>query len=139
MSKLSQLRARLGALRRRRQGVRWGTAYSAVFIALLLALGGAFLVDFALEMNKVQRLVLLAIVIGAVVWAFRRFALPWLGQSESELDVALWVERQQHIDSDLVAALQFEEQRSHEWGSGQLRTAVVDYVAEFGRSIDVFQ
>src|SRR5205085_516615 len=52
--------------------------------------------------------------------------------------MALLVERKQHIDSDLVAALQFDSPSAAAWGSPQLETAVIDYVAEFGQGLDIF-
>ncbi|MBC8076020.1 MAG: hypothetical protein H7Y32_08100, partial [Chloroflexales bacterium] len=54
-----------------------------------------------------------------------------LGRAGRELDIALMVERQQKIDSDLVAAIQFESPEAKRWGSTQLEGAVIDYVAEF--------
>ncbi|MGA1381366.1 MAG: hypothetical protein ACO30N_07425, partial [Schleiferiaceae bacterium] len=57
---------------------------------------------------------------------------PWLTVRESDLDLALMVEREQGIDSDLVAALQFERPGPVA-DSPAMRDAVVDYVAEFGR------
>jgi hypothetical protein len=74
-----------------------------------------------------------------MAWAWTRFVRPLLGRHEGELEMALLVERQQHIDTDLVAALQFESPQAAAWGSPQLETAVIDYVAEYGREIDVFQ
>ena len=72
-------------------------------------------------------------------WAFWRFTRPLMGQSESEIDMALLVERQQEIDSDLVAAIQFEAPEAARWGSPQLESAVIDYVASVGRGINVFE
>jgi len=115
MTKLSSLRARLADLRRRRQAVRWATGYAALALAVLWALVVAFLVDWSLQMTRPQRLVSLVVCAGVVFWAMRRFTLPWLGQRETDLDMALLVERQQKIDSDLVAALQFETPEAARW------------------------
>ena len=49
------------------------------------------------------------------------------------------VERQQQIDSDLVAALQFESPEARRWGSSQLEGAVIDYVAEFSRGWNLLE
>jgi hypothetical protein len=63
-----------------------------------------------------------------------------LGQHESEIDMALMVERQQGIDSDLVAALQFEgSPEAAKWGSRELENAVIDYVAQLDRGLNVFE
>lgn len=139
MTKLSELRARLGDLRRRRQTVRWGTAYAALALAVLWTLSATFLADWLFSMSKPQRLLLLAVGAGVVVWAFRRYTKPWLGHKESELDIALLVERQQKIDSDLVAAIQFESPEAAKWGSSQLEGAVIDYVGEFGKGWNILE
>jgi hypothetical protein len=139
MTKLTELRSRLAHLRRRRQLVRWGTAFAGLGLAVLWTLAAAFAIDVTLQMSKPQRLLTLLAAAGIVVWAARRFTLPWLGHRESDLDVALLVERQQKIDSDLVAALQFETAEARRWGSSQLEQAVVDYVSEFGRGWNVFE
>jgi hypothetical protein len=139
MTQLSPLRSRLNDLRRRRQAVRLGTGYAAIALAVLWCLAALFLVDWLLEMNKPQRIVAILACLGVIVWAARRYALPWLGQHESELDIALLVEKQQRIDSDLVAAIQFESAEAPRWGSPQLEQAVIGYVAEFGKSWNVLE
>lgn len=83
--------------------------------------------------------IVLAAWIGGGVWACRRFAWPLIRIHESDQDVALLVEQQHKIDTDLVAALQFEQPSAAEWGSSRLEQAVVDYVAEFSPSLDVYQ
>jgi hypothetical protein len=62
-----------------------------------------------------------------------------LAVRESEVDMALLVERQQQLDSDLVAAIQFEDDVQGRWGSRQLELAVIDYVGTVGNDIDVYQ
>ena len=108
-------------------------------MAILWALAAAFLIDWTFELSKPGRLVSLLVCVGLVVWVARRFTLPYLGHHETDLDMALLVERQQKIDSDLVAALQFESNDAPKWGSVQLERAVIDYVAEFGKGWNVFE
>ncbi len=139
MTRLTTLRSRLADLRRRRQTVRWGTGYAALLLAILWALAAAFLVDWTFELSKPARLLSLLVCAGLVAWVARRFTLPYLGHQETDLDMALLVERQQKIDSDLVAALQFESNDAPKWGSVQLERAVIDYVAEFGKGWNVFE
>jgi hypothetical protein len=139
MTKLTSLRSRLADLRRRRQAVRWASGYAALALAILWSLAAAFLVDWLFELSKPARFLSLAVSLGVVIWIFRRFTLPQLGQQETDLDMALMVERQQKIDSDLVAALQFESKDAPRWGSVQLEQAVVDYVAEFGKGWNVLE
>lgn len=139
MTQLALLRSRLQRLRRTRAVVRMATAWSSLLIALLWVLTAVFFIDWLLEMDRPQRFVALLICAGVITWAFRRYTLPWLGRKEDELDMALFVERQQHIDSDLVAALQFEQPESAQWGSTQLESAVINYVDEFTPDLDVFE
>jgi len=139
MSQLATLREQLGSLRRRRHAVRLGTALVALVVALLWTLAVIFLLDWQLSMSRLQRLVALGIGAGVLVWAYRRYSRPMLGTRETELDVALMVERQQQIDSDLVAALQFESPEASKWGSAQLEGAVISYVAEFSRGCNLLE
>ena len=138
-SRLATLRSQLASLRRARAGVRAATAWSAVGIAAVWALAALFVLDVLCELPAPQRLVVMLLAGAAVGWAFWRFTRPLMGRSESELDMALLVERQQEIDSDLVAAIQFEAPEAAAWGSPQLESAVIDYVASVGRGINVFE
>lgn len=139
MSKLSPLRSRISALRRRRMSVRHGAGYAAIAVAVLWILVAAFLLDWSFGFSKWQRGLLLTVCGIAAVWCFRRYALPWFQVDESDLDVALMVERKQKIDSDLVAAIQFESPDASQWGSTQLEGAVIDYVADFSRNWNIFE
>ncbi len=134
---LARLRKRLARLRRRRRRVRLGTGYCALLLALLWLLGAAFLFDWTLELSRLQRIVALAVCLAALGWAFRRFTRPWLGQRETELDMALLLQCREHIDSDLVAAIQFESPEAAEWGSVALERKVVENVGQMGDRLDV--
>ena len=134
MSKLSTIRRALANLRVRRERVRWGAAACGLAIAVLSVLAAALALDWTFRMSVAQRFVALALYVAALVWAYRRWVRPWLGHRETEIDMALLVERHQRIDSELVAALQFESPEAGQWGSRQLETAVIDYVAEFGQN-----
>jgi hypothetical protein len=136
-SKIAPLHAHLAALRRERwllRVVRGGLALGAL---LLLAIAVDFLFDWLCLFSRGQRAFVVAVLGGLAIWGFRRFVWPALVASESDIDLALLVERQQGIDSDLVAALQFERDDARTWGSVQLEEAVVDYVAEFGNGLKV--
>ena len=139
MTRLSKLRKRLGKLLRRRRGVRWGTGLAALAVALLWIPVAAFLVDWRLGMNRPQRVVAMAILAAVLVWVFRRFVRPWLGHRETELDMALLVQKEQHIDSDLVAALQFESPEAAGWGSVTLEQEVIRQTAQLGDRLEVMQ
>ena len=109
----------------------------ALATLLLVALAADFLLDWLFVFSRPQRGVLLAVFGGLAVWGLRRFVWPALSAREGDIDLALLVERQQGIDSDLVAALQFESPQARSWGSAELEEAVVDYVAEFGNGLKV--
>ena len=139
MKQLKQIRRQLARLRRRRQRFRWLTAWSAVAIAALSALAAVFLLDWLFQRSDDvwQRVCLIALGAAGVVWAVRRFALPWWGKHEDDMEMALLVQRQSGVDTDLVAALQFESSDAAQWGSTQLETAVVQSVAKRQRQFDV--
>jgi hypothetical protein len=137
-TKLKTLRSKLAALRRARRSVRLGSVWSVVSIAVLWLMTLAFLADWTFEMSVAQRVVLLFVCAAALLWALRRFAAPFVGKGESVLDVALLVEKEQGIDSDLVAALEFESADAASWGSGELREAVVARAEKLERSVDFF-
>ena len=138
-TKLSTLRTRLGSLRRSRAAVRWGSAVCAPIAFVLWLLVAAFWCDWSFDLHVTFRAIVLLGWIAGGLWAVRRYAWPLVSVQESEQDVALIVEQQHKIDTDLVAALQFEEPDAAQWGSSRLEQAVVDYVAEFSPSLDVFQ
>jgi hypothetical protein len=126
-------------MRRARAMVRAASAWSAAIVAVLVALAGVFVLDVLFELAVPQRAVVLVLAAAGAAWALWRFTWPLVGIRESEIDMALLVERQQDIDSDLVAALQFEEPQAAAWGSPQLETAVIDYVSAVGTGINVFE
>jgi hypothetical protein len=139
MKQLAYLPHQLARLRRYRHRFRQATAASAVAIAVLAVLGGIFALDWYFQQNEDlwQRLFLLTVGVAALVWAVRRYALPWLGKREGDLEMALLVQQHAGIDSDLVAALQFELPEATQWGSAQLETAVIDKVALGQESLKV--
>ncbi len=138
-TKLSILRSELGRLKRKRALVRWGSALCAIIAILLWLLAAAFLGDWSFNLPIGSRTTLLVSWVLGGLWAIKKFAWPVICARETTEDVALFVERQNHIDSDLVAALQFEQPEAKKWGSSRLADAVVDYVAEFSPSLNVFE
>ncbi len=135
MTRLRTLRTRLTRFRRRRRLARWVAAHTALAVAVLWTLWTTWAADWLLDMNAAQRLVALGCGLVVVGWAFVRFVRPWLGWRESLIDMALLAQRQQQIDSDLVAALQFESPEAASWGSRQLEEAVIRQVAESGARV----
>ena len=137
-TQLGQLRSKLVRLQSTRKFVRWGNGFSLLATAAVTILVVAFLADWLLDMSRAQRFVLLTLVAGAGVWAFRRFTRPWLQQKEDLVELALQVERRQGIDSDLVAAMQFEQTEAKSWGSPDLENAVISQVVDLSPKLDVF-
>lgn len=138
-TKLATLRTRLADLRRRRWSLRVGSGACAAGVVLLWTFVADFFIDWTFNLNRLQRFVLLAACAGVGWWLWKKYVAPALARQESDLDMALLVERQQKIDSDLVAALQFESPEAGRWGSAQLEEAVIDYVSEFGNGLNVFE
>ena len=118
----------------------WGAAASAFLASALAVLLALFAVDVTFEAGIGPRVILLAIAAFALVAAFWRLARPWLFVRESELDIALLVERRtgRRGRSDLPAALQFESPAASRWGSPQLEVAVIERVAKETSNLDVF-
>ena len=131
--RLDPLRSRLDTVRRRRLLARRLTAWSAVLVGLLASLLGALALDRIFSLSAAGRQWLWAGIAATLVWVARRYALPLVRVRETDLNVALSMEKAHGIDSDFVAALQFERPDAAAWGSSTLRSAVVDYVSEFGQ------
>src|SRR5438445_1531 len=138
-SRLTILRSRLHSLRLARAALRAIAAWSALSASVIVGLLCVFLIDFTFGLASVERIIVLLLALAAIAWAFWQFTWPLIGHGESEVDLALLVERQHQIDTDLVAALQFESPQVTTWGSPSLAGAVVDYVAASAPSINVFQ
>ena len=135
--RLAELRGRIARVRRRRGLVRAAAGLSRLGIAVVVALAVVFLIDWMFSPGRVMRGLLLLAAFAAVARTYWRRVRPWLQVKESEVDIALAVEKKQGLDSDLVAALEFDRRRDAASGSADLRDAVVDYVADFGRSWDL--
>ena len=138
-TKLRILRSELGRLQRKRAFVRWGSALCALTAILLWLLVAAFLADWSFDLSISRRTLLLLAWMSGGLWTLKKFVWPVIRVRETTEDVALIVEQENHIDSDLVAALQFERPEAKKWGSSRLADAVVDYVAEFSPSLNVFE
>jgi hypothetical protein len=139
VTKLAPLDSRLSALRRHRWTVRVARGGMELALSLLAAIAVDCLLDWLFSFGRTQRGFLLIVLSLVALWGLRRFVWPALVARETNIDLALLVERQHGIDSDLVAALQFDSREADEWGSRQLESAVVDRVAGLGNRLDVGQ
>jgi hypothetical protein len=132
--RLSALRSRIDGVRRQQAMVRCIAGYATLALAVLAVVAAVFAIDWLFGLPRFGRVfLLLAAAVGLFLF-HRRFVAPWLTVRESDIDIALAIEKRQGIDSDIVAALEFDRPDSVTWGSADLRTAVIDYVADFGRS-----
>lgn len=139
MSRLAILRSRLSSLRTARALVRRGSALSGVLLCVLGFWAIQFLLDWSTNLSFASRFILLLAFVSVVTTAVVRWIWPQFHQAESLETLALIVERQHRIDSDLVAALEFDSPQAAKWGSLRLANAVVDYVAEFSPGLNVFE
>jgi len=139
MSKLRSLRSRLASLRRTRWLIRWGSALAAVAAAVVVAGLVVFALDYLFELFVVQRVIVMVLAAAGVLAAVFIYVRPAILTRESEIDIALQVESENNIESDLVASLQFESPQAASWGSPQLAGAVIDSVASREAGIDVFR
>lgn len=117
----------------------WGLGLSALMLGACGVFGTVWLLDWQLNMGLLQRVIAMAGALLIVAWIYRRYTARHLVCREGEIEAALFVERQQGIDSDLVAALQFSSVGPDRWGSPVLSGSVVKQVAEFSRGLDVFE
>ncbi|MBI1901556.1 MAG: hypothetical protein HYS13_10660 [Planctomycetia bacterium] len=138
MSKLLDLRSRLAALRRRLWLLRTGAATGLAGVLFAAVVAMAFLLDFSVEPPLLVRGVLLAVVSTALAMALAAVAVAALRRRPTILALAVGVERRNHIDTDLVAALEFETPQAQSWGSPQLQSAVITRAAESGKDLNVF-
>lgn len=131
------LQDRLIALCRWRRAARWATAAAMFGLAATCGIAALFWLDWQADLSRPLRLLAIVAWAGALGVMVRVAILPLLRRRESAVDMALEIERQQHIDSDLVAALQFQSPEAARWGSRQLESAVVEYVSDLGPHLHV--
>lgn len=129
MNDLRPLHALLQRIGRRRRRLRRLIGGSGVVAAVSAAWLGLFALDWGLQLGVMERAAAIILAAIALGWAVRRFVLPWLLFRETELQLALLLQRQAGIDTDLVAALQFEAAEARRWGSSELQAAVIRRVA----------
>jgi hypothetical protein len=130
---LADLRARIAGVTRRRRRQRLLSGLSRLALAILIATGVLFLLDWLFAPGRLVRGLALCVTAVAVARVYWRRVRPGLVRRETAIDIALAIEKEQGIDSDLVAALEFADGHSGS-ESDDLRSAVIDYVADFGRS-----
>ncbi|MDP6046676.1 MAG: hypothetical protein QGG25_13795 [Phycisphaerae bacterium] len=130
MKRLPKIRSGLARLRMFRSTVRLGMMGSTVLSILLWAMAGAFLLDFWIHMDQLERTIVLLGMIGVSLWAIVKYLKPALGVHESDTALAVMVDGMHGMHSDLVGAIQFDDDNRPQYGSEQLREAVVSNTAK---------
>jgi hypothetical protein len=139
MNRLDPVHHGLQVLRRVRSLVRHGSAWSVVASAAIAMLLGGFALDYWLRMGLLERAIVLVAFLAAMARLAWLHVVPAVRQTESDTQLALLVERQQGLNSDLVAAIQFDDLSRPQYGSRELREAVVDCTAETSRSLNYLE
>lgn len=134
---LHDLRRRLARLGRLRNAVRWLSALSTSITWLLWLLAGLLVIDVLFELDLLQRVTSILLAAAAYAWVLLTRVRPYFGYHETEIDLALLIERLHNIDTDLVAAIEFTRPAAKSWGSPTLRGKVIDDVAARERHLDI--
>ncbi len=136
MKPLCDLHSRLASLRRRRWWLRATVGLCTLVLVLAGVLTGAFVVDWLTGVGRLPRAGMLLAGLAAIAAAFLRWAHPALTLREDDIQLALFVQRQHQIDTDLVAALQFDSPRAESWGSPRLQQEVIEHAGRVGGRLD---
>ena len=136
MTNLALLRRKLALLRRRRVLRRFVCGAAPVGTGFICFLVAMFISDFLFQLDVVQRTVAMGTGLLLLGWFLRRSAWPYLRVRESVLQTALDFERIHGIDSQLVAALQFELADADRRSSPQLEQAVIDDARAVTQDLD---
>ncbi|MEK6237853.1 MAG: PDZ domain-containing protein, partial [Planctomycetales bacterium] len=143
MSTLRPLRNRLAFLRVCRASLRVATVCVGTLIAATLCVGLLFLADWLFQRFMLIPVRVFLMLAAAAASGGTAVALGWvlLRRRESEMEMALLVERHNKIDneSDVVAALQFESADAKRWGSHELEQAVINYVSKIAPTLNVLR
>jgi len=136
LAPLHRLLRRIG---RKRRWLRLTIGVLGIVAGLAFVTLALFALDWALHLTVPQRVILLVLVATFAILASRRFILPWFTGPESELELALLVQKHFGIDSDLVAALQFERPEAAQWGSVELEKTVIRQVATRAKELPLIE
>ena len=139
MTRLKDVYAGLTRLRRYRWRVRVGSSLCAFLTVAMLGAGVGFALDVSLHMGLLERALFDLALLAIFVVTFRRTLAPAIGVRESTDQLALLVENQQEIPGDLIAAVQFNDTHRSQFGSTDLRDAVVECVDEVGLELNFLE
>ena len=139
MNDLSLLKSKLAKLRLRRSASAWVAALATVVAIALVGVVVAFFLDVGLHLGRIERMFVLAVWCALVIWTFYRFVLPRFRNRESLVELALLVEHQERISSELVAALQFSDSGRQQYGLTDLREGVIADTSDLSAELDYHQ
>lgn len=131
MTQLAELRSELRSLGARRRRTRVVDVLLVGAALLVAALVLYYFADRVWNLNVASRGFVDLLLLAGLGWAAVKYLLPVMQRREDEIDAALRFERGRGIDSDLVAALQFDAasddpQAMRYFGSARLTEAVID-------------
>jgi hypothetical protein len=137
---LASLSNRIAALHQRRRTLRQWTGLAASGLAALCLLMGLYVLDRVFDFTRLQRAAVVIASLGLFAWVFRRWTWPWMQSTETPGDVVVLVERRCRVDTDYIAALQFDKLGSSvdsaaidiagTYGDRALRSAVISRAVE---------
>lgn len=138
-SQLTNVRSELNRLVRMRAAVRFATAGCILASGAIGFLSLLFLVDWMFHLSIESRLFLLLLSLVAIAWMIRRLFCDLASKRETIEDVALAVEKQHGIDSDLIAALQFDSHDDQPQFRTELTQAVIADAVTRIEPLDLFE
>ncbi|MDA1049014.1 MAG: hypothetical protein O3C40_00840 [Planctomycetota bacterium] len=116
--------------------MRWQTVVSRTLVGAVIAVVALLLIDFSFRLETAPRAMVILVAVAIVVWRALRRIVPPLLCHETVVDMALLLERTHGVDSDLVAALQFDAAANERVGSPELQQAVIAQAAKVSETLD---
>jgi len=139
MSELKSLHRGIKRVRNFRSLVRNGSAWSVCISLGIWGLLAAMALDVTANMGPLERGVTLLLLILLTLWSLRKYIVPLMGISESDVETAIMVERRHGMSSDLVATMQFADTGRMQFGSEELRVATVGRGSRLASALDYLE
>ena len=143
MTTLKTLNRQLSRLRWYRWNIAWGAAFCALAIAALWSLLFLAGIDVTFQLPVEQRGAAIGLTALAAVLFVQRRVRAGMVLPENPSDLALLVERNHQLDSEFIAAMQFEQSGVSDEGDGlgspALRKAVVERAAKLSEELNFFE
>lgn len=139
MKRLPRVRTGLARLRLFRSTVRLGVMGSTILSILLWALAVAFVLDYGIGMDALERSIVLVGIVAVAIWTVGRYAVPALSAHESDAALAVLVDAKRGLHSNLVAAIEFDDEDRPQYGSEQLREEVVEQTGRIATGMNFIE